>query len=113
MYVAPSRCPCVLWPYTVETPAGATYKESEPTPNVLVLSVCLFQYELKSIGCRKIIDDFIWSVRPTPKVGLIRLVLPTYGINTDTCTHMLLNHQFINTAYSNICRPSEGHLQGV
>jgi len=25
----------------------------------------------------------------------------------------LLNHQFINTAYSNMCRPSEGHLQGV
>jgi len=103
MYVAPCRCPCVLWTCTVETPAGATYKESKRSPNVLVLSVCLSFPGRIRVSVVKLLMIFMWSETATPKVGLIRLVLPAYGTNTDTCAHILLNHKFINTLRTPTC----------
>jgi len=41
------------------------------------------------------------------------LILP-YEINTDKCTHTLLNCHFINTMRtSNMFQPFKGHYQGV
>ena len=43
-----------------------------------------------------------------------RALLSLYQINTDKCTHMLLNHHFINSIRnSNIFRLLKGHLQSV
>ena len=37
-----------------------------------------------------------------------------YQISTNKCTHILLNHHFINTIHnSNMLQPLKGHLQGV
>lgn len=102
--MAPCRCPCVLWPCTVETPAGAAYKESKRSPSVLVLSVCMsFPGQIRVSVVVKLLMIFIWLVTAVPKVGLTRLLLPTYGINTDTCAHILLNHQVINTLRTPTC----------
>jgi len=41
-------------------------------------------------------------------------LIPCIKINTDKCTHILLNHPCINTTRKfNIFQPLEGHLQGV
>ena len=37
-----------------------------------------------------------------------------YQINTAKCTHIFLNHHFINTIHnSNMFQPLKGHLQGI
>jgi hypothetical protein len=37
-----------------------------------------------------------------------------YQINTDICTHISLNHHFINNIrLSNMFQPLKGHLRGV
>jgi len=44
----------------------------------------------------------------------IRGLVSLYQVNTDTCTHVLLNHYFSNTIRNyNMFQPLKGHLQGV
>jgi hypothetical protein len=44
----------------------------------------------------------------------IRALISLYETNTDKCTHILLDHNFINTVRnSNMFRPQKGHLQEV
>jgi len=44
----------------------------------------------------------------------IHVLVSPYQINTEECTHILLNHHFINTIrHSNMFQPLEDRLQGV
>ena len=58
-----------------------------------------------------------WSLQLVTKLSAFhsnQRFIKIYQIITAKCTHVFLNHHFINTTYnSNMFQPLKGHLQGI